>query len=163
MRKLIIVIPIFLLVFNKINAQEHDHHEHHNLIELGVGTGVFYSLHEKEVSSGMHIHGLYNINKFGLGIGYESVFAHELHQNISAILAYRPTESIELSIAPGVLLENEETGKNLPSLHFEAIYLFEVGKSFHLGPVISYSYADADQHIMLGIHIGIPLFKEDHD
>jgi len=154
---------VVILMFNTVNAQEHNHHESHNGIELGVGTGVFYTMHEKEASSGIHVHGLYNINKIALGLGYESVFAHELHQNVSAIFAYRPIESIELSIAPGILLENEETGKNLPSLHFEAIYLFEVGKLFHIGPVVSYSFTEADQHIMAGIHLGIPLFREDHD
>jgi hypothetical protein len=114
-------------------------------------------VHEDVVSSGVHLHGLYNINKLGYGLGFESVFADVIHNNVSVILAYRLIEQFELSIAPGVLLENEETNKNYPTLHFEGIYLFEMGKIGHFGPVISYSYASVDQHYLFGIHFGFDL------
>jgi hypothetical protein len=148
----------------KVNGQEHQHkhnqaeedeHAHNDRIEIGFGVGAVYNFGEKTIAPGVHLHLFYNFNRIGLGIGAEQIFFDERHTNLAALLAIRPLERIELTLAPGVLLENEETGKNLFSMHFEASYLWEIKKFGHLGPVVSYSFAGDEKHALLGIHYGL--------
>lgn len=40
------------------------------------------------------------------------------------------------------------------ALHLEASYEFEIG-DLHIGPVIEYAYDTEDQHLSLGLHVGI--------
>lgn len=156
-----ILFTLPLTFYSQTHNHDNDHdHQHdsenhnHNGFELGVGGGIAYAFHEKDVAPGLHLHGLYNHEKWVYGVGFESVFLDENHYNISGILGYRPVEALELSVAPGILLENEETGKHLFSMHFEAVYLFEIENFGHLGPVISYAKAGEDQHGMIGVHFG---------
>lgn len=172
----VLSISLFVIVVNLslvAQSNSHDHqdhagHEHynennkqheHNGMEIGLGAGAFYSFHEKEWAAGNHIHLMYFKGKLGFGLGGEAVFAEVNHYSISALIAYKPVESIEFVVSPGILLENEETNENLFSMHFEAIYTWELGDFGHLGPVISYAIAGDDSHAMLGLHLGIGLNK----
>ena len=103
------------------------------------------------------MHSVYNVGKFGVGVGLEAAFAEIKHYGIGAIFAFRPIENFELSVGPGVLLENEETGKNLFALHLEAIYSWEIGHFGHLGPVVGYGFAGNDKHLFLGVHLGVDI------
>lgn len=151
------VFPLLLL------AQEHDHdHEDHsehmhNGFELGFGAGAFYGFHEKEWAAGNHFHLMYFSGKFGYGVGGEAVYADVKHYSLGVILAYRPFEALELVASPGILFENEETGKNVFAMHFEAIYSWELGNFGHVGPVVGYGIAGEDAHMLLGLHLGIGL------
>jgi len=153
---------IFLLVipnntsaqnYTNINA-DHEHHEHADF-EIGLGSGGFYAVNEEELAVGAHLHALYNLGKFGVGLGFEAVFFDVFHYGAGAILAYRPMEQIEFAASPGILFANEETGKNLFALHLEAMYMFEISETMHLGPVLGYGFAGADEHWFLGLHLGM--------
>lgn len=157
----LMVFPFF------INAQEHNHHNdhdhkdheihNHNGLELGLGAGAFYGFHEKEWAAGNHFHLMYFTGKLGYGIGGEAVYADVKHYSLGAIIAYRPIEALEFVVSPGILLENEETGKHLFSMHFEAIYSWELGDFGHIGPVVGYGFAADDSHALIGLHLGIGL------
>lgn len=150
-------LALFLLSFfangQNIHDEHHDEHDHAGF-ELGVGTGAFYLVQEDEWAPGAHLHAMYNVHKFGFGLGYEMVFADIKHFGLGLLLAYRPVERLELAVSPGILFENAETGKNLFALHLEAIYSWEIGDVGHIGPVLGYGIAGEDQHLMLGVHFG---------
>jgi len=136
-----------------LNTHHHtDHHRH----EIGVGNVPVYSINEKEISYGLHLHYTYNIptTKFGLGLGYERVFDEHRHNSLGVIFSYRPIEKINFSLVPGIAFEDNELDHSAFALHFETAYEFEI-KDFHLGPIFEVALDKHDVHLSLGFHVGI--------
>lgn len=135
------------------STEEHDH----NGIEIGLGVGGTYLFQEKEYAPGGHLHAMYNHHNFSYGLGLESIFAEVKHYGVGGIVAYRPIEDLEVSVSPGILLKNSETGKHLFAMHFEVSYFWEFDHFGHMGPVVGYGFAGEDQHLFLGLHLGVNL------
>jgi hypothetical protein len=115
-----------------------------------------YSLTEKELSYGLHVHYLYNLpdTKFGIGAGYERIFDEHGHNTFGIVCAYRPVEHLNINVSPGLTVEDIETESANFSFHLEALYEYEIN-ALHIGPVLEFAFAREDYHISLGLHIGI--------
>lgn len=133
-----------------------DHHTDHHRHEIGVGNVPVYSINEKEISYGLHLHYTYNIptTKLGLGLGYERIFDEHRHNSLGVIFSYRPIEKINFSLVPGIAFEDNELDHSSFALHFETAYEFEI-KDFHLGPIFEVALDKHDVHLSLGFHVGI--------
>lgn len=148
---------IFFICLNAFGQEEHDHdhkhHEHKN--EIALATSYVRFISEDENTLGLHLHFIKNITEGGLGVGvgYERLFDEHGHNNISAVLNYRIREHLSVALAPGLTFEDEDTGLK-PAIHFEFGYEWEFG-DFHVGPMVEYAIDTEDNHLSLGIHVGI--------
>ena len=61
---------------------------------------------------------------------------------------------MHVNVSPGLTFEEREPDMLNFALHLEASYEFEIG-DLHIGPVIEYAYDTEDQHLSLGLHVGI--------
>ncbi|MBP9674894.1 MAG: hypothetical protein KBD63_07330 [Bacteriovoracaceae bacterium] len=131
------------------------HHHEHKKWEFGTALGVVPILNEDEVSWGIHAHllrSMESIKRLKIGFGLENIFDEHAHINTSAVFNYQISQGFSASYSPGILFfkENSKWEKYFSS-HFEFLYEFEIG-NYHLGPIVEYSYAKVDQHLMFGIH-----------
>jgi len=155
-----LLIFIMLLGFLPLNAQEdHDKHDHYTKRnEVGAAIGMVFNLNEQETASGLHLHyarmfkGM--MHNFGFSPGLEFLFGSHKHYTIHTLFVYRPAHGWWLAAGPGITYFDHENEFNI-SGHIETGYEFDAG-DIHFGPVIEYSWAREDQHIMLGLHLGIP-------
>jgi len=157
-----------LVAFLSANAfaqEDHDHdheghqhgrlHAHEN--EISIATGVVPLPAEDELTVGFHLHyikGLGKTNRFGMGIGFESILDEHKHYTASVVFQYRIYKGWSVSYAPGVLLLIDEHGNETQfAQHIETTYEFELGK-FHIGPVGEVGIEQYGVHYMLGVHFG---------
>ena len=128
-------------------------HEHSGG-EVGVAGTAVYLVTEKKFGFGLHLHYVHNIaaSKFGLGLGYERIFADHKHNNIGLVVSFRPVEAFSIDLTPGLNFEQENPGAKF-AVHLETTYEFE-WNSIHLGPVMEFAYATEDYHVSLGLHLG---------
>jgi len=157
--------PIFLLIFFFFlilfpiygQEEEHDHsHEHRN--EMSVATGVVPLPAEDEVTIGFHFHyirGLGESNRFGIGLGFETIVDEHKHYTFSIVGQYRILKGWSVAYAPGIMIreEGDETLYQVAH-HFETAYEFEIG-SFHIGPMAEVGIEEIGVHYMAGVHFGI--------
>jgi hypothetical protein len=151
---------LFFAYSTSMNAQhdhdKHDHDLHKN--EIGGALGAVFNLNEQHMASGFHIHYMRmfggKLHNFGVAPGLEFFVGEDKHYTLHVLVIYRPTHGFWLGAGPGVTYfdHHEEIGF---SGHIETGYEFDAG-SIHFGPVIEYTWAKEDQHIMLGIHLGVP-------
>lgn len=154
----LLCFSFFLFLFTSLKAQESpaDHHGHaHHSFEIGVANAPVYFVKEKEVSYGLHLHGIYTFphSRYGVGLGYERIFDEHEHQTFGLVASYRVIEPLSLILSPGITFEHGETSEAAFAIHVEATYEFEVG-DFHVGPVAEWAYDPEDIHLSLGLHIG---------
>lgn len=132
-------------------------------IELGLSVGYVHLDEEDEDSLGLHVHlskrlgheGL--LERLGLGVGGEVIFAEHEHYSLLFPLAMYPWRGLILAVAPGIeWAEHDEDWETAYATHLEAAYVFEIG-DYDVGPVVDYSKSDNDEHYMIGIHLGIHL------
>ena len=157
--KLKYTLAILLGTFSlNLLAQDPEHagheldHEHHSRNEIGLANSAVYFVGENGFAYGLHVHYLRRISHFGLGLGYERIFDTHKHNTIGFVMAYWPTEHLNLNFSPGLTFEDEHPEAKF-AFHLEAAYGFEIG-SIHLGPVIEFAYDPEDYHISLGLHLG---------
>lgn len=160
----IVSLFLFLIVFlfhttvaQGVHQHEHPHengHEHKH--EIGIANTAVYFVKEKAFSYGLHLHYIYNFpsNKFGIGLGYERIFDHHLHNNFGLVASYRPLEPLTLQLSPGIIFEGKDFKERSFGLHLETAYEFEFDY-FHLGPVLELAFDKENVHISLGIHLGL--------
>ena len=146
------------------SQEEHDHqHENHDHLhelknEIGGAIGIFFDLDEQQTGSGFHLHYTRilpgKMERFGISPGLEFVFGEHKHYTMHLMFMYRPLYGWWLAVGPGITYfdHHEEWGL---SGHVETGYEFDAGK-VHFGPVVEYSWARDDQHIMIGLHLGVP-------
>jgi hypothetical protein len=163
-----LIIPLFLIVSvlfpaGLIAQEEHDHdHEsqddHHQKNEIGGAIGMFFDLEEQRTASGFHLHYTRmmpgKLRRFGISPGVEFIFGEHRHYAFQFMLIYRPTHGWWIGAGPGVSYF-DDYNEFQASGHVETGYEFDAGK-VHFGPVIEYSWAKEAQHIMLGLHLGVP-------
>ena len=153
-----------LLILSSIVQAQHNHehddeHDHaHYLNEIGGAVGAVFNLHENDIGTGIHIHYMRmfkgKLEHFGVAPGFETILGDHKHYTFHVFALYRPIHSWWIGIGPGLTyFEHDEELRF--SGHIETGYEFELGK-IHLGPVVEYAWAKEDQHIMVGIHVGIP-------
>ncbi len=70
------------------------------------------------------------------------------------MMVYSPIHGWWVSAGPGLTYIDHDS-EFVGSAHIETGYEFDLGK-LHLGPVVEYSWAKEGQHIMLGLHLGVP-------
>lgn len=160
------VFILFSIALYTQEEHDHDHshdfedqaHEHHKRNEVGGAVGMVFDLNEQDVATGFHLHYLRmfggKLKHFGVSSGLGFLLGEHKHYAIHMMLVYRPTHGWWISAGPGITYfahDNEWA----PSGHIETGYEFDAGK-VHFGPVIEYAWAKEDQHIMLGLHLGIP-------
>jgi hypothetical protein len=134
-------------------ADHGDHHGHeHGSVEAGLSNAMVYSVAEGHLGYGLHVHGIYTFGEspFALGLGYEMVAGEHLHQTIGPMFCYRPTDPLNLCVAPGVTFEEHEV---MFTGHLEVTYEFET-HGLHLGPTAGFAYNEEDMHLSLGLHTG---------
>ena len=152
-----ILITTSLLGFCLIGYSQNDSaHVHKN--EISIAVGIVPIPAENELTAGLHLHyirGIGKKNRFGLGVGLESIIDEHKHFTLSAVLQYRIYRGLALSYAPGILmrLQDDEYIYQMAH-HIEITYEFELDK-FHIGPVAEVGIEQVGVHYMLGVHIGV--------
>lgn len=161
----IILYAIFVFSTLTLFAQEEHHHEHgdhshdhHKMNEVGGAIGMVFDLNEQDMSTGFHLHYMRmfggKLKRFGVAPGVAFLLGEHRHYSAHLMLMYRPTHGWWISAGPGVtyFAHDEEWSA---SGHVETGYEFDAGK-VHFGPVVEYAWAKEDQHIMVGLHFGVP-------
>ena len=154
-----------VFIFSAINVlaqQEYDQDDHsdhfHKKNELGGAVGMVFDLNEKEVATGFHLHYMRmfggKLKRFGIAPGVGFLLGEHQHYALHLMFAYRPLHGWWIAAGPGVTYF-EHHDEWAASGHVETGYEFHAGK-IHFGPVAEYAWAKDDQHIMLGLHLGIP-------
>ncbi len=159
MYKTIILLFIFINQFSGLLAQEHESEndqEHEHQHEIGASIGPAYFINDDEFGLSTHIHYVYNLtnSKFGLGSGYEHIFAEIKHSFVGAEFNYRPIHQLTLNLSPGIVFEGNQNVSRDFGLHFETSYEFEIG-AFHIGPVAELAWHSNDYHVSFGAHFGL--------
>ena len=136
--------------------------EHHHEREFGISFSYVELDEEDESAPSIHLHwlkrleGSDSLEQWGLGLGFETIFADHTHHTVMATLAFFPIDHLVLSVSPGIVFADEETGwENHYATHIELSYGFEMGE-YEIGPVIGYADSDEGSHRMIGLHFGIP-------
>lgn len=146
-----------LLVFGgflfSASGQEHDHNFH-----LGVGGATAKIIGESGLKPAIHVHLIRQLGesrKWGIGLGYESIFEDSPHQGVYLLFNYNPLENIHLSLAPGLSYGLHHSVREInAAAHLEAVYEFEAGV-FHFGPMVGAGIDRRDAHLSAGLHVGI--------
>ncbi len=134
---------------------------HGSAWEVGFALGAVSLVLEDELAFGAHAHVTRSVpgwQRLRLGLGLESVLDEHGHLNAALVVNVHVIAGLSVSVAPGVLVLREDHGGwgTRFSSHFEALYDFDLGP-LHVGPMLEYSYASVDQHLMLGLHMGFEL------
>ena len=156
---LIISFISLILIFPDLRSQDesgHERHEHKN--EIGGALGMFFDLKEQHTASGFHLH-YYRmfsgkLDHFGIAPSMEFLFGEHRHYTLALMLAYRPVHGWWIGAGPGISYV-EHHDEVVASGHIETGYEFDAGQ-VHFGPVLEYSFTREDQHLMLGLHLGVP-------
>ncbi len=145
-------------LFAQHNHQHTEGHQHaHGEWELGGAIGVVPLLDEGEIAPGLHLHLLQQnkmIPKLMVGVGFEAVMDEHTHLTAGLVFNYNIYKGLYAAVSPGLLWINHDGWESAYVTHFELSYEFEVGK-LHIGPIVEYSYASLDKHVMLGVHVGV--------
>ena len=154
----VFIFMVSLTLFSEVYAQEeHDHHDHYKN-EVGGALGIVFNLKEQHTASGFHLHYTRmfsgKLHNFGITPGVEFIVGKDVHYTLHLMLVYRPTHGWWLGAGPGITYFQHHDEVDF-SGHIETGYEFDAG-SIHFGPVIEYSWSTDDQHIMLGLHLGVP-------
>lgn len=160
----LLFVLIFFTGINFLQAQEHhddDGHDHghdHLKNEVGGAVGVAFDLNEKNTAIGFHLHYMRSfsgkLHKFGVSGGVGFLLGEHKHYTIHLMGIYRPILGWWIGAGPGMTYFEHDSEWGW-SGHVETGYEFDAGK-IHFGPVIEYAWANGDQHIMLGLHLGVP-------
>lgn len=166
MKRVISTAIVFILLgMYTAYAQEHSHAGKN---EVGISTGVFYAVDDKDWGGGIHLHYFRSIgksNRWAVGGYLEQAWFEDSHVSVGIGAKFEVLERLCLGAFPGVTLarhHHEEEGgtdkartKGEFSMHWELVYDLIEWKLFHLGPVLDYSWSKNDSHITLGVHIAV--------
>ena len=161
MKQILTILIFFTITLFSITGysqnKEHEGHNHHHKNEISIAAGIVPIPAEDEIAAGIHLHyikGIGESNKFGIGVGLETILDDHKHYTLSAVFQYRIYKGIIIAVAPGLLLRKEEENVFEFAQHIEAGYEFEIGK-IHIGPVMELGIEKTGIHYMGGIHFGI--------
>ena len=145
-----------------LSAQVEKEEAHHHERELGLSISHVRLKAEKESAPSVHLHLLKRLDgsefleRLGIGLGFETIFADHTHHTLMATVTFFPVEHLAISLSPGIVWADEEDGwESHYATHLEASYGFEIGE-YEVGPVIGYADSDEGDHYMFGLHFGIP-------
>ncbi len=150
---------ISLQAQNDHTDHDHDGHNHGDFKnEIGAAVGVVFDLNEKNMATGFHFHYMRSfggkMHNFGISPGIGFLLGTHRHYTAHLMFVYRPIHGWWIGAGPGITYFEHDNEWGY-SGHIETGYEFDAGK-VHLGPVVEYSWAKNDQHIMLGLHLGVP-------
>lgn len=162
----IYIFTLFLLAAMAVSAQDHhgnEHeHEHADLhkYHIGIGGTAASLSGEPGFAPGAHLHFTRQFgheNRWGLGLGYETIFDEHKHNGLNLLVNYHPFKHLSVNIGPGILFtEHDRETERKPAFHTEAVYEFNVGK-FHLGPMVGFGFDEEHSHFSVGVHAGLGL------
>lgn len=154
MLKIILLAITLVLITIPSFGQIHIHGaDHHKKFEVGTADNLVYSINEKELAPGFHIHGIQFLSEnIGIGLGYEGTFFDIYHQTVSVFGQYSYKDFLTLAVGPGLILPNKEKSTATLVAHVELSAGFDFWK-VHLGPMLGCSLG-SDKHISFGLHIG---------
>ena len=142
----------------KIESHQHEEGHIHNRNEISIAVGVVPLPEEDKVTAGIHLHyvrGVGSSNRFGIGIGFETILDEHKHYTVSAVFQYRIYKGLFIGYGPGIMIKKENSETELQfAQHFELAYEFEVGK-FHIGPMAEVGGENNAVHYMIGVHFGM--------
>jgi hypothetical protein len=158
----VFVLASLTLALLPLPAQIEEEEAHDHERELGLSISHVKLKAEKESAPAVHLHLLKRLDgsefleRLGIGLGFETIFADHTHHTLMATVTFFPIEHLAISLSPGIVWADEEDGwENHYATHLEASYGFEVGE-YEVGPVIGYADSDEGDHYMFGLHFGIP-------
>lgn len=155
---LIINLACFQLIQAQEDHDDHSGHHHHYKNEVGGAIGMVYSLTEQHTASGFHLHYMRmfggKLHDFGVAPGVEFILGEDAHYALHVLAVYRPFHGWWFGLGPGITYFGHDNEVGF-SGHIETGYEFDAGK-IHFGPVVEYSWAAHDQHILIGLHLGVP-------
>ena len=156
------VLPFLLSLPSSYLRGQDEEEQHHHAREFGISLSYVELIEEDETAPSIHLHwlkpleGSESLERWGIGLGFETIFADHTHHTVMATLAFFPIDHLMLSVSPGVVFADEETGwENHYATHIELSYGFDVGE-YEIGPVIGYADSNEGSHRMIGLHFGIP-------
>ena len=155
----ILTLFAVLLIFESAYSQDHDEEDqHHHKNEITFAAGIVLLVSEDKITEGIHLHyirGIGENNRFGLGVGFETILDEHKHYTISLVIHYRVYEGFIIAYAPGaIILTRSNFYKYQFAHHIELAYEFELGV-LHIGPVAELGIERNGIHYMGGIHLGI--------
>jgi hypothetical protein len=158
MNRIFIPLVCFLFLLPSLLFSE-DEHLHADR-ELGVSLAYVDLVDEDETAPAVHLHlvkrlhGLDLLERVGIGLGFETIFADHAHHTLMAGLVFFPFDHLAISVSPGIVWVNEEEGwETHYATHIEVSYGFRIGK-YEVGPVIGWAESDEGSHRMIGLHFG---------
>ncbi len=141
------------------HEEEHIHHDAH-ANEISMFAGYVYLDPEDDSAFGLHLHFIKHLQGeslkkyFGLGVGFETIFADNLHYNVMGSIAIYPYRNLVIILSPGVLIvEHHKELETRYSTHFEAVYGF-LFRGYEIGPVVGFAQSGDDIHYTIGIYFG---------
>lgn len=154
----IFLAPLGFTSFVHAQDDHSDHFHEGGGNEIGGALGVVFNITEQHTASGFHFHYTRmfggKLHHFGIAPGIEFIIGDDNHYTLHLMAVYRPIHGWWLGAGPGITYFEHDYSKGF-SGHIETGYEFEAG-SVHFGPVIEFSWAEYDQHVLVGIHLGIP-------
>lgn len=166
MKNLYTVVICILLSIHTASAQ-HGGHAHDGRNEIGVSTGAFYAIDDKEWGTGVHLHYFRTLgphSRWAVGAFAEQAWMDENHFSFGIGGKFEVLEGLHVGAFPGLTFakhnhehsghnHNDDKTKAKFSMHMEAVYDLIEWNSFHLGPVVDYSWSKDDSHFTLGVHM----------
>jgi hypothetical protein len=163
--KHILIAGLLVFLFYITPAQNNHNHEHHQHADVhkyhvGVGGAATYLISESKFAPGVHVHFIRQFghqNRWGLGLGYETIFDEHQHNGVNLLVNYHPLKHLSVNAVPGIIFtEHDGEKERKPAFHTEAVYEFNVGK-LHLGPMVGFGFDEEHSHFSVGVHAGMGL------
>ena len=85
---LLIASPLFCFSQHNHDDENHSHEDHSHKNEISIAAGIVPIPAEDEIAAGIHLHyikGIGESNKFGIGVGLETILDHHKHYTLSAV------------------------------------------------------------------------------
>jgi hypothetical protein len=167
MKRLLLFIPLCLIlaVFSTtalyghsgVSDKEHLHTEDPHKYHFGFATVASHIIGESGIAPGFHVHFVRQMgkaNRWGLGLGYETVADEHWHNSLNLLANYRPVSFLSILAGPGLSLKKHEGDfEALPAFHTEAVFEFNL-KGLHAGPLLGYGFDKEESHFSIGFHVG---------
>ena len=92
MKQILTILIFFTITLFSITGysknKEHEGHNHHHKNEISIAAGIVPIPAEDEIAAGIHLYyikGIGESNKFGIGVGLETILDHHKHYTLSAV------------------------------------------------------------------------------
>lgn len=160
MKKPTIVLLLFFVGTQWVQAETHHHHQR---MELGFSLSAVHLDHDASWLGGVHLHLSHRLadhgfwGKIALGVGLETLIGGAPHHAVMAGITITPWKGLAFAASPGILFASEDgEWERHFVLHLEVMYGFEIW-GIEMGPLLAIAFAGGERHYGIGLHFGYGL------